>query len=347
MFFKKNKHRVLFILKRRANSYGISYGLTNSAQMIANLLIRKGHEAKVIDVIDGNYIDREVHQYKPTHVFIEALWTPPSKIKEVAVRYPTTPFYIRIHSEIPFIANEGIAITWLRELCEESREPYSNIKVSANAWEAVKSLTNVFKCDVSYTPNAYYPTTVRPTNPHYISREDIHISCFGAIRPMKNQLHQAMAAITYANQIKRTLHFYMNCDRSEQRGEQVLKNIKALFNDSPHHLVNIGWLHHTDFIYICRIIDIGMQVSLSETFNIVTADHVYSGTPMVVSEHIDWMPQNTWADPHDIDSMIKRLYENDRNTSWCSYSNIWRNYRYLNRWNRYSTNLWIKELKKY
>lgn len=36
--------------------------------------------------------------------------------------------------------------------------------------------------------------------------------------------------------------------------------------------------------------NIGLQVSLTETFNIVAADFVSQGIPIIVSEQIDWMP---------------------------------------------------------
>ena len=65
------KPSTLFICKER--SYGVSYGLINSAQFVANFLNKNGVESHVITVIDNNDIDREVTKYKPTHVFIEAL----------------------------------------------------------------------------------------------------------------------------------------------------------------------------------------------------------------------------------------------------------------------------------
>ena len=70
--------RILFILKR--HNYGPSYGLLNSCGYISEALRRNGIESKSVEVTDNNDIDREVSQYQPTHVIIEALWVVPVTI---------------------------------------------------------------------------------------------------------------------------------------------------------------------------------------------------------------------------------------------------------------------------
>jgi len=114
----------------------------------------------------------------------------------------------------------------------------------------------------------------------------IHFGCFGAIRPMKNNLLQAVAAMEYANEHNLTLHFHINAGRVEQGGDNALKNIKALFADTRHILVEQRWMEHSDFLKFICAMDLGMQVSLSETYNIVTADFINQGIPVVVSEEI-------------------------------------------------------------
>jgi len=46
-------------------------------------------------------------------------------------------------------------------------------------------------------------------------------------------------------------------------------------------------MDHSDFISIVKSMDIGMQVSLSESFNIVAADFVSNGIPLVGSPDIE------------------------------------------------------------
>jgi hypothetical protein len=57
------------------------------------------------------------------------------------------------------------------------------------------------------------------------------------------------------------------------------------------------------------MMDIGMQVSFSESFNIITADFVYGGVPIVVSDDVDWMPQHTRVSPNSALIMAKKMYQ--------------------------------------
>src|SRR4051812_17688645 len=107
--------RVLFLGKKRNTSYGISFGLRNSAEFVANALMKYGvaEEAVAMMVVDGNSIDKEVYNFEPDVVVIEAIWVTPEKIEELCLRYPKVKWTIRIHSKTPFLANEGMAFKWI------------------------------------------------------------------------------------------------------------------------------------------------------------------------------------------------------------------------------------------
>ena len=68
-----------------------------------------------------------------------------------------------------------------------------------------------------------------------------------------------------------------------------------------------GWATHAEFLKLVDRMDIGLQVSLSETFNIVAADFVANGVPIIVSPEISWMPVQLQADPNSTDSIVKAL----------------------------------------
>jgi hypothetical protein len=53
--------------------------------------------------------------------------------------------------------------------------------------------------------------------------------------------------------------------------------------------------------------DIGMQVSLSESFNIVSADFVSMGVPIVVSNDIEWISGDLKIDPTSHTEAVKAL----------------------------------------
>lgn len=301
----KAKTKVLFICKKRTSEYGVSTGLLNSSQFIVNYLIRKGIKGKVVVCDDANGIDREVHHYKPTHVVISAIWVTPLKLKELTNLYPHIQWQIRVHSKIPFIANEGIAFEWLLEYAKIDKWK-ENLIISGNSLEFCEALSGTLNIDAIYLPNIYMPD-YKPDIVPKIGDGIIDIGCFGAIRPLKNQLIQAMAAIAFGNEVNRIIRFHINVDRLEQSGEQVLKNIRALFKGSIHELAEHQWLSHEDFLRLVSTMDIGMQCSISETFNIVCADLVYMGIPVVVSKEIAWMDARHTIDPLDINQIISEL----------------------------------------
>jgi hypothetical protein len=119
---------------------------------------------------------------------------------------------------------------------------------------------------------------------------------------------QAIAAIEFAHKKKKKLRFHINGNRLEGKGEPILKNLRELF-DHVHgcELVEHTWMTHDDFLELVRSMDIGMQVSFSETFNIVAADFINCDVPIVTCREIDWSNKTLWADPTDSESIVEAL----------------------------------------
>lgn len=305
--------RILFICKKRNDSYGISFGLVNSCKFISSALKKYGIHSEVIQVIDNNCIEREVVKYKPTHVFIEALWVVPEKIYILVRKYSNIHWLVRLHSEIPFLANEGIAFEWIKKYILIA-EYNPNFKISSNSKRIKESFCDCFGINVSYNPNIYFPEKYDSMRIiHSIhdkvqkNNKFIDIGCFGAIRPMKNQVMQALAAISFGHKNNRTIRFHINSSRVEQKGDCILKNIRNIFEDSKHQLVEWDWMSHEDFIALVRCMDIGMQVSMSESFNIVSADFVDNNIPVVGSPEISWLNFLFVADPTNMQQIASKL----------------------------------------
>jgi hypothetical protein len=303
----KKEKKVLFILKKRQTSHSnyssVSSGLLNSASFVSNMLNKNGIESNLVEVIDNNCIDREVTKYKPTHVIIEALWVVPSKFEVLTRLHPNVEWIIRLHSDISFLANEGIAMEWIYEYLK-----YPNVKISANDLETNQNFEMLTNRDFVYLPN-YYPVGFFNRNrPKNKCKKTINIGCFGAVRPLKNQLIQAVSAIDYADTYGKKLRFHINVKRIEGKGEPVLKNLRELFKNNPRHeLVEYDWLTHDEFIDVVQSMDLGMQVSFTETFNIVTADFVNNNIPVVVSKEIPWVNPLFFANPSKVNSIVKKM----------------------------------------
>lgn len=310
----KQDFRVLFVCKKRVDSYGISFGLLNSAKMLANSLNDAGIEAAVSAVDDANGIDRVVHLNKPTHAVIHALWVTPAKMEELCRKHPRVSWNIRIHSKPPFLAMEGIASDWIADYAKLQAK-VKNLWMSANSCDTDDLMENVFKCKSLMLPNTYtkpYPNAASgsPSYPSLpVDKKIVRIACFGAIRPLKNHYAQGAAAIMYGNKCNVAVEFHVNKGREEQGGDRVTKNLRAMFAASGGHtLVEHQWYPQDVLVYdILPLMDVGMQVSLTETFNIVAADMVSAGVPTIGSPDIYWMSPLFHADPNDLNNMVRAI----------------------------------------
>ena len=319
-----NMSKVLFILKYRENpdgSYsngGLSSGLVNSAKFVCQMLNNNGVSAKIEHAVDNNCIDRLVTEYKPSHVIIEAYWVVPDKFEILTKLHPNVKWIIRNHSELPFLASEGIAIDWT---CQYVK--YNNVIVSGNSsriFSEMKTMIkhaypkwheNIIKNKVWFLPN-YYIYEIAPRNKPLPESNIINVGCFGAIRPLKNQLLQAAASIVFAERLEKKLHFHINSTRIEGgSSSNELKNLRSLFahvGNSGHKLIEHSWLDHDKFLQMLKTtIDIGTCVSHSETFCIVAADLLSAGVPLVVSEEVVWATKFSKAEPNSSKDITQHM----------------------------------------
>ena len=341
----------MFILKRREDynavlhqNIGLSTGLYNSASFMNQMLRNSGVHSNLYVVEDNNRIDALVSAYKPTHVIIEALWVVPSKFAILQKLHPDVKWIIRLHSEMPFMAGEGMAMDWISEY-----SCFKNVYIGVNAPRMMREVETLLNTKHSksldekiiYLPN-YYPQ-------NYVKKEfnrdkdTIDIACFGAVRPLKNHLVQAVAAIDFANKIGKKLNFHVNAGRIEMKGDAVINNLRGMFehlSDSGHKLINHQWTPRDQFLQLCGSMDIGLQVSFSETFNIVGADLISQGVPLVGSKEIPWSSNLYNADPTDSKDIADKLE--------CVYYhpriNVWVNQRLLTKYTNNTRKIWTKYL---
>ena len=315
--------KVLFILKRRPDfdatvhtHVGLSTGLYNSAKFMNDMLLDHGIESHLEVVEDYNRIDKFVTLHRPTHCIIEAIWVIPQKFLILQKLHPTVKWVIRVHSEMPFLAGESMAMDWIGDY-----SAFKNIILAINAPRMMEDIKIYLQTrnkwteqetneKIIYLPN-YYPQTYvnKPLN---TDKDTIDISCFGAIRPLKNHVLQAVAAIGFANEIGKKLRFHVNAGRIEMQGGPVIKNLKNVFQQlchSGHEMINHLWRPREEFLELCSEMDIGLQCNLSETFNIVGADLISQGIPLVGnSDEIPWAVKEFSADPNSSRDIIKKLH---------------------------------------
>lgn len=354
------KSRVLFVLKLRHTSGGHnnhgrsklkSAGLLNSATYAATMLQSSGKfDTKLVEVVDNNSIDREVSLFKPDVVIIEALWVVPEKFDILQNLHPSVKWIVRVHSEIPFLSGEGIAMEWIIKYLSKinvfvsfnSLRTHNDFTSYLNTIDTTKALAS----KLILLPN-YYPVTEvsSKSSLNIKTKSELHVGCFGAIRPMKNHLIQAFAAVQFAQQNGLRCFFHINAGRVE-KGDEMLKNIRHFFAglQNKHVLVEHDWLDRDAFIELVHKMDIGLQVSMSETFNIVAADFVNGNIPIVTSKEIDWMPGLFTASPTDVNSIVKAMSR----TIWLNTYMTWliNPKNSLKQYVKLSKNTWLDNLAK-
>jgi len=347
--------RVLFILKRREDynstvhsHIGLSTGLFNSASFMQTMLVESGIEAQLSVLADNNAIDRAVTEYKPTHVIVEALWVVPQKFTVLKKLHPDVTWIIRLHSEMPFMAGEGMAMDWLGDYSD-----IKNVLIACNAPRMLRETREYIKHrnqltdqqvaeKVIYLPN-YYPINYK-TKQFDKNKDHVDIGCFGAIRPLKNHLMQALASIEFADSIGKKLRFHVNAGRIEMNGSPVINNLKGLFQQiAPrgHQLVNHQWTPREQFLELCGQMDIGLQVSFSETFNIVGCDLISQGVPLVGSTEIPWASPIFCADATNSEDICAAL---ERTYNWPRL-NVWLNKYSLSRYVKRTELVWTTYFK--
>jgi len=309
---------IIFVLKRSQQSWGQvptygyhSSGLLNSARFVSDMLCEAGFNSTLQEVVDGNEIDRVVTEANADVVILEAIWCPPSKLRElVGMRsHKCRKWIVRSHSQLPFLALEGFSLGWFLEYTS-----IPGVNISCNSHVATEDLNWIQASRApSYTPVIflpnYYPLPgglpVRSTTLH----GELNVGCFGAVRPLKNHIQQAVASIELAAILGISkLRFHINSSRRECQGDPVVKSLRDLFAGHPvAELVEHGWLERRAFLQLCYRMDICTQVSFSETCNLALLDAVSQGVPVVGSPEIPWLPKELQASPTSIPDIVSKM----------------------------------------
>lgn len=311
--------KILFITKFReisvwdGSDYSIqkyNSGVFLSSQFIVDGLNKHSNiEAVLEKAIDNNCIDRLVTEHKPDIVILEAFWVVPEKFDELLPLHPNVKWVIRNHSAMPFIAEEGIIMDWSLRYTD-----YDNVYIGLNNFRTFIEFSHLLEDESKalFLPN-YYPVELiknKTRNLRFKFKHDgeLHVGCFGALRPLKNNLTQAYSAIRVAKDLNRKLYFHINCNRADSDKSPILKNLISLFDKVKDvELVIHEWMSHEDFYNLCGTMDIGLQVSFSETFNIVAADFVANDVPLVGSDEISFISKYFKADMNDTVDIIKKM----------------------------------------
>lgn len=329
------ERRILFLARKVGDAPTNS--LNNSGQYCVEYLKQIGIITKMVEVIDHSHIVDEVTKFQPTDVIIESTWVVPIEFFRYCNLFPYVNWYIRIHSDIGFLCTEMYGLEWIRSY-QKLKEFGSPVQVVFNNQKFAENFSNLYQQEVIYLPNIY------PTNFAYKDKQPdtdfINIGSFGALRHLKNRGFQAMCAMLFANKINKKLRYHINLAKSELTKNTVIISLRELFKNTEHELIEHSWMNREEFLSLVQSMDLGMQLSYTESFNFITCDFLSQSVPILISDVIEWGPEIYKSSTYNVEQVvsdIEKLYT-DRYNRKKQYES----YMYLKNYNSDAKEIWKK-----
>ena len=288
------------------DGYGGGYrqhrGLYVNALMTARVLRKEGVACDVAPVADETSVAGFLKAHPGvTHVVFQAVWVAPDTMAELCAAYPSVHFVVRTHSQVGFLQVEPRAIDVLRAMLLLEQQQL-NLTVSTNTERLQEFLVATYRSPVLYLPNLYDAERASRKRDESHRHRLFRVGSFGAHRLLKNHTTGAAAALMMAERRSSDLEFYVNANREEHGGEPgaIMRSLRAMFAGVPWaKLVEVPWAEWAAFRATVAHMDLCVQTSFTETFNIVTCDAACEGVPSVVGPAIEWAPRRWVADVDD------------------------------------------------
>lgn len=304
---------VLIVYKNFKHFHNVSHiGLGICAINNCKMLNQMGIRCQIYPAASSDEIGEKLASMnpKPTHVVIQALWVPTEVMAQLSMAYPDTQFAAVCHSNVGFLQAEPRAITLFKEYLALERETV-NFHASGNSLRFCRSVEEAFTEPCSYLPNMYW-LHHKHGEPKRVWRDiggTLRIGIFGAPRIQKNILSGVMASIEIASNTGAYTEIYISSGREDggaQRANAIRQGAKNLVAGLPNvKLIEAPWATWTQFIKLVGSMNLLVQASYSESFNIVTADGAAEGIPSVVSSAITWAPDSWKADTDDASDIAR------------------------------------------
>lgn len=275
---------------------GISHiGLGVSASLNIGVLKQNNIPSTIIpsrhniDIVDGIREYNKTNSQCLTHVIISAPWLSTKDLRAMATHFSNIKFAVLSHSNVGFLQADPNGTRLLREGLALSQE-LPNFTIAGNSKKFVDWMETAYGVPVVLLPNMY--PIIGETKP-WLGEDPIRIGVFGAVRPQKNVLTAAAGAVAISRLLDRPVELWINSGREEGGVGTLLNALRQLTMNVPGFEVKHSpWAPWDKFKEVVRSMDLLIQISYTESFNMVTADGISVGVPSVVSDAIDWAPKD-------------------------------------------------------
>jgi glycosyltransferase involved in cell wall biosynthesis len=202
------------------------------------------------------------------------------------------------HSNIGFLQADPRAIELLRQGAELG-QGCPNFHVAGNSQRFQTWWQATYNTAMTLLPNMYPMDSAR-ARPMW-QTGTLRLGCFCAIRPYKNVLTAAAAALEVGQRLRVSdLEFWISGGRHEGGGQTIVAAIQQMYLNVPRaKVVERNWQSWPQFLQTVGSMDLLLQPSYTEGFNMVTADGIAQGVASVVSDAIAWAPRNWQAATDD------------------------------------------------
>ncbi len=269
------------------------------------------HNIDLVNAIDKYH---QTHDHRLTHVIISAPWLSAYDVKNLIENFSDIKFVILSHSNVGFLQADPWGVELLRKYIELSMT-HSNISVGGNSSRFTHWLSIAYGGDAVLLPNLYPIDEFVRMKPIWDGHSPLKIGAFGAARPEKNLMTAAAAAILIQRKLGVDVELHMSSG-GENDKNNVTNAIEQMYKDlDGNTLVQHNWSYWDVFIKLISQMDLLLQPSYTESFNMVTADGISVGVPTVVSSAIHWAPRKWMAEvdsPEDIAEVGITLLTNRR-----------------------------------
>jgi hypothetical protein len=298
---------VLLLYRNLAKAeVGSNIGLGVNALHTVRVLRRAGVVVEAASVADPADVRARLgERIGLTHCIIEAPWVPRDAMAELLLAFPKVHFLVRSHSQIGFLQIEPGAIQLLRELLT-LQDNSLNLTVATNSLTLKAFFETAYSGHALYLPNLYDLERVARKRDMTHTSRTLRIGSFGALRLLKNHTTAAAAALMLARKRGCDLEFSVSVEDDTMGGAAVLDALRNMFAGlSWAKLVERPWQDWATFRQTVSGMDLCLQISMTETFNITTADAVAEGVPCVVSPCIEWAPDYWKADTDRLEDVVR------------------------------------------
>jgi hypothetical protein len=277
-------------------------GLNVAGYTTAKYLKHRGVDVNVfpvrhnVDVVHAIDEYNQTHEHRLTHVVISAPWISVYDMKNLINHFPEIQFVVLSHSNVGFLQADPCGVELYRHYAKLA-EHHKNFRVGGNCRKFTDWFEAAYRHKCVCLPNIY--TTERVRSKVWDGVSPIKIGAFGAIRPEKNFMTAAAGALAIHSALGIPMELHMSTGGDGCKST-TLPAIKEMTENIPgFKLIRHDWDNWDKFIQLITEMDLLIQVSYTESFNMVTADGVSVGVPTVVSPVIFWAPESWMADADD------------------------------------------------